>query len=272
MPAVHSKRDKAPPFYDISYQVVSDWDVYETIIESYKDVIVVNTHGEVVPVPSGFGGLSWLDEIAEAMLERHIIWVHIAGYPFYYGWRQGSTEKETWGEGGFKRVMSHINKGDVTIPILSGNEVDTLTTDARNALSSSSCGWDTGNFEEASRDRPLRESDFKSYTILKIWGEQDYYTGAVVAFVKPNERFSPNARNFGAFVHVGTNQIFDLYGNSMDKDYWRAHAGVAAAVWTELSDFRGVTMSSHYDPGDVNFTIHATPSILKYNYWPTSDC
>jgi hypothetical protein len=267
--SVHPKIGNTPPFSRISYKVVSDWNTYKNIVESYKDIVVVNTHGEIIPVPSEYGGLSWLDEVAEAMLSRGVKWVNIAGYPFYYGWRQGATDKEEWGASGFQQVFSHINI-NITLEHLPGSERDILSGEAEMAL-------DFWKIEEGSykvtRDRPLPASVFRDYLILPIWGDRpnDYYTGAVVAFVKPNERFSPNARNFGCFVHVGTSRTFTEGGEEKDKDYYRAYVGVAAAVWTTTTGFEGVTKSSRYDPGDVNFTIHATPTILEYKYWDLSD-
>jgi len=43
LPLIHPKLGNTPPFIDISYKVVSDWAVYKQIIESYEDVIIVNT-------------------------------------------------------------------------------------------------------------------------------------------------------------------------------------------------------------------------------------
>ena len=268
VPEVHPKIGRTPPFYSHSYCIVSDWTTYKTIIESDNNIIVVNVHGEVIPVPSGYGGSSWLDKIAEAMLNRSVIWVNIAGYPFYYGWHQGATEPELWKENGLQQVFAHISLS-VSLPHFDGSVCDGLSDEARNALEL----WkiEEGSYI-ATRDRPFPSSIFKSYLILPIWGDRksNYYTGAVVAFVKPNERFSPNTRKFGAFVHLGTNKIYSEGGIETDKDYWRAYMGVAAAVWTATTGFHSATASSRYDPGDVNFTIHVAPAILEYNWWSTT--
>ena len=272
IPVIHPKVGTSPPFLSISHEVISDWDAYQQIVESYTDVIIVNTHDEILPVPSGYTRESWADKIAVAMLERHVTWVHVGGYPFYYAWYQGATDKETWNTAGFQQLMQHINKGHVIIPCLSESERACLSTAAEKNLGGSIQGYTGWNSiyetQAVALRRPLLRSDLDDYEILPIWNNSNYYEGMVVAFVKPNEKFNPNTRQgFGVYVHVGTGQTFDADGNPTDADIFCGYAGCAAAVWTATTGFKGVTRSSRYDPGDVNFTIHVTPAITAWNEW-----
>ena|GEM_PF-2620058 len=267
VPLVHPKKGKEPPFVDMDYEVVTSWNTYKTVIESAENVIVVNTHGEILPVPSGYSKESWADEVAEAMLERQMIWVHIAGYPFYNVWFQGQSVMETWGEGGLQEVMAHIGKSDVTIPILSGSDPDDLTLEAADNLKPLIGGWQgVYNAMVVHRDRPLLESDFSGYEVLRLWGSSTYYTGVVVGFVKPGERFDPELRSgFGAFVHIGTKYTMDGNGEETNADIWRAYVGTAAALWTRMTGFEGTGEDTH-TPNGVNLMTHVTPVIIDYDW------
>jgi len=207
LPLAHPIQGNSPPYYGVTYYVVQSWSLYKSIIESYVGVIVINIHGEIIPVPSGYNREGWVDKIAEAMLKRRITWVHTAGYPFYYAWYQGTSNMELWGEDGFKRLMSHINLTDVTC--LTDDELTHV--DINNAAEQNLAAWKgLSQVVRVQRGRPLKASDFQNYTILPIWGCEDtYMTGAVVAFVKPSERLPKDCRGFGAYVHIGTNATFD---------------------------------------------------------------
>jgi hypothetical protein len=117
IPRAHPKCGETAPYYDISYQVVTDWSTYVDIIQYEVGVIIVNTHGEILPVPSGYSNTDWVDAIADAMITRSVKWAHMAGYPFYYVWYQGDSEKSLWGVNGFKALMNHIGLYNVQLPI-----------------------------------------------------------------------------------------------------------------------------------------------------------
>jgi hypothetical protein len=269
VPAIHPKLGKIPPYFSVTYQIVEDWNTYKTVIESADNVIVVNTHGETLPVPSEYSKEGWTNKIAEAMLERRMIWVHMAGYPFYYVWFQGQSSGETWGSDGLQNITNNINKPDVTIPILSGSQSDGLTADAKRNLNPEvTGGW--GGIEYAhqvSRDRPLLASNFSNYTVLRLWGNEVYYTGVVIAFLKSGERFDPQARSgFGAFVHIGTFHTKTIGDISTDADIYRAYVGVAAALWTRLTGFEGVVGEGYWEDPYCTFMIQVTPVIIE-SHW-----
>lgn len=83
VPYAHPKRDvDYPPYYEVTPYVVTSWDLYKSIIESYNGVILVNTHGQYLPVPSAYNNKNaWIDKIADAMLNRRLTWVHVGDAP-----------------------------------------------------------------------------------------------------------------------------------------------------------------------------------------------
>lgn len=279
IPLVHPKVGESPPFYSMNYEIVSDWNTYKTVVESAVGAIVVNTHGEVVPVPASYSKEDWTDKIAEAMLERRMIWVNIAGYPFYYVWQEGQTnpDPETWYGDGFQHLMSHINKPDVVIPLLSGEEKDDLTfAAARNLNPITHCGWkDIDQAERITRDRPVYASDFEGYVALELWSSGLYCTGAVIGFVKPGEMFDPEAcSGFGAFVHIGTRTTLTSGDVETNADTWRAYVGTAAAIWSRVSGFEGKGESTQYDDyayGYIDYLIHATPVVISYHWYSSPE-
>lgn len=74
--------------------------------------------------------------------------------------------------------------------------------------------------------KPIKASDFKDELILPIWGCEDtYLSGAIIKFAK-----STDTKNFGFYVHIGTNATFDENTVPTDADYYRGYVG-AAAIW-----------------------------------------
>jgi len=246
MPRAHPKYGETPPFYDVSYQVIYGWSTYVDVILNKVGVIVLNTHGQILPVPSGYNRTEWVDEIAEAMLMRRLTWTHMAGYPFYYVWFEGNTEKSEWGMDGFKTLMGHIGLGNVELwPPQSGLKV-TVTGQASQNLFSDGSGWHKLHDYAYSVDltRPLKKSDFEDYVVLPLYrraeGTEVYWEGAVIAFAKPGARVDPEGtKGFGSFVHLGTNQTYNAsYPDiATDKDYSRGYVVTAAAIWAETLGF-----------------------------------
>jgi len=114
VPRAHPKQEDVnpPPYYSATPTVVTSWIAYKNVIIYNAGVIIVNTHGEILPVPNSYTKEEWVDKISEAMLTRRVTWVHTAGYPFNIT-RYENGASEIWGENGFKHFMDHINKGDV---------------------------------------------------------------------------------------------------------------------------------------------------------------
>lgn len=218
---------------NVSASVINDWEAYKEVVETSSNTIIVNAHGETIPVPTGYTREDWVDKIAEAMAYRNVTWVHTAGYPFYYYHYQESGENE-WGEEGFKRFMWHIGKNDVTCwP--SGSDTDPvyLNEDAEYTLMH---GWfDVTQASMAERGRPLNASNFKDRCVAVIWGtKDDYMTGAITKFAKADQ-----SNSFGFYVHVGTRKTFASGGGETDGDYYRGYLSAAQAIYT--SSFRMIS-------------------------------
>jgi hypothetical protein len=212
---------------NVNVTVVRDWETYKQIVES-SNIIIVNAHGETLPVSADFTKEGWVDHIADAMASRNVTWVHTAGYPLYYYYHQESGEGE-WGEAGFQRLMGHINLNDITLTYDHEMELEHVHDAVRYGLGVAWTRFNTDIFD-VQRGRPLKASDFQNYTILPIWGsDQGNMTGAVIKFAEIT-----NTENFGFYVHIGTNGTFnsDTPAHSTDGDYWRGYAGAAAAIWT----------------------------------------
>lgn len=224
--------DRVP--INVSVTLITDWAAYRVLVEYASDVIVVNCHGEVLPVPSGYNASGWVGVVADAMLHRRVSWVHVGGYPFYRVWYQGASGSVEWpvdGTLGFKSLMAHINLPDVECwPAVNEHERIYVHSDAEALLGSWGVGVLVNSVENG---RPLKNSDFGDYFVMRVHGGVEYFSCAVVAFAKPNQRFNVTEEyGFGAYVHVGTNQTYDYAGASTDKDYWRGYVGAAAATWT----------------------------------------
>lgn len=215
---------------NVSVTVVGNWSMYREVVEEGSNSILVNAHGETIPVPAGYAKEDWVDKIASAMAERNMTWVHTAWHPFYYYQPEGGLEEE-WGEAGFKRLMSRMGKDNITCLTRWGNHGEkTKTPMTFEAHWTLRRVWPFGQSYRVELGRALKASDFESYTVMPIWGyTAAYLTGAVIKFAEAYNATS----SFGFYVHVGTNQTFDRDGEPTPRcDYWRGYAGTAAAIWT----------------------------------------
>ena len=270
LPRAHPKRDvDYPPYYEATPCVVTSWSQYASIITSYSGVIVVNTHGQYLPIPSSYENnkTGWVDQIADAMLKRRVTWVHVGGYPFSLIKYQGEGV-ETWGEDGFKYLMTHINKSDVNLSPSPYSEYDNATT----LLGDQQIGlnWFDGNDEPITRyhyatlGRPLKKDDFKEYLILPIFEFADRWTGAVITFAKAGARYT-TGYGCGAYVHIGARYLYRIGGSQLDADYGRGFIGTAAALWAESMGFNAKLDAkqdgSIWGPNSENASLFVQPSI-----------
>jgi hypothetical protein len=275
VPLAHPKQNvDYPPYYEATPYVVTSWSEYESIITYQTGVIVVNTHGQYLPVPSTYNNnkAAWVDKIAEAMLKRRLTWVHVGGCPFYYvKYENGGTE--TWGESGFKYLMSYINKGNASCqpPPDKENEWATFSLSGSQQIALS---WvynlsDTqkgpvNEIHYATLGRPLKINDFKEYLIMPLFEYQDYYAGAVIAFVKADARYTI-ALGAGVYVHIGSRYLYDIDGIQIDADFGRGFVGTAAALWAECMGFNAKldakSGGSIWGPYSENASLIVYPSI-----------
>jgi len=228
-----NKTELGEPFFgsvavSINCTIVTDWSLYKEVVESEENIMIINAHGETVPVPSGYSNEEWTDEIADAMLNRNVTWVHTGGYPFYYYWLQGASGEVTWGMSGFQRLISHINLSNV---ICRSPDYETkhvpLSMYARVDLEYVWPSIERAFFAE--QDKSLNGSDFQNYVMFPIWGvPEDFMPGCAVKFS------SGGKSSFGIYVHVGTYKTFDSEDKATDADYWRGDVGSAAGIWAQV--------------------------------------
>lgn len=244
LPRAHPSSDADyPPYYEATPYVVTSWSQYESIITSYSGVIVVNTHGQYLPIPSSYENnkTGWVDQIADAMLYRRVTWVQVGGYPFSLIKYQGGGV-ETWDDDGFKHLMAHINKDDVNLSSSPYSEYDNATM----LLGDQQIGlnWYDGNempityYHYATLGCALKKDNFKDYLILPIFEFADRWTGAVIAFAKAGARYTTGC-GCGAYVHIGARYLYTIQGRPLDADYGRGFIGTAAALWAECMGFAG---------------------------------
>jgi len=161
MPRVHPLFGESPAFYEVSYSTIYTWADYVDVILNQIGVIVVNAHGEILPVPTVYNNTQWANCIAEAMWKRRLTWAHMAGYQFYWVWHQGDTQKTLWGGDGFKTLMANIGLPNVEIPTnLPQDKTAQLTGAARQNLALPN--WHFDNATNVKLIRPLKVSDFKN--------------------------------------------------------------------------------------------------------------
>lgn len=211
-----------------NYRVITNWQSYKGLMESGSGFVIVNAHGETVPVPAMYSAGSWVDVIAEAMLHRNVTWVHMAGYPFSRYAREGQSI-EPWGEDGFKRLMSHIGRPNATAwpTHNSENEKVLITTDAAVCLDNIN-KWSPRLFAGCvSIGRPISSLEFEKLLVLQLYEDYgDCCVGGVVAFAEHEDDAV-----HGFYVHLGANETFSAYVNATDRDYSRGYVGTAAAIW-----------------------------------------
>jgi len=78
-------------------ELINTWDKLDRLIRnSPSKAVVVNAHGELVPMPATWS--NWKEyfiEIGRNMRNRGWIWVSTKGYPFYYVYTEATSEKIT---------------------------------------------------------------------------------------------------------------------------------------------------------------------------------
>lgn len=219
----------------ISYTVIQDWNEYKTLAESANNIIIVNTHDEYLPVPEDYTREEWTDKIADFMLNRWGTWVHAGGYPFYRVWYQNGT-KEEWGEDGFKHLMSHIGKGNLTCYPPPGWDPTNPATFSLWAAQGMSRWYLYGTsilgFAEANPGYPISFEDFEGQYIGSIYAlEAPYEPGAIIRYSQNQSAF-----NFGIYVHMSPWRFYLSNGREIEyPDLAMGFISTAAAIYGEFT-------------------------------------
>jgi hypothetical protein len=217
----------------ISIVNVTEWSAYRILMEYVRNAIIVNTHGEILPVPVGYSREDWVDVLADAMLNRNVTWVHVGGHPLRYCWLQSSGE-ELWGDEGFERMMSWIGKSNVTCSPPNDYKYAALDIDAnQNILVDYPHLNDAYVVYWGCR---LNETVFKSNLVPPLIytftvNREILMPAMVTKFARDNETES---YNFGFYVHFAVGQTYDSWGEMSERDYYVGYAATAVATIAQV--------------------------------------
>lgn len=209
---------------NVSCVLVQDWKTYESVIEQGNSTIVVNTHDQYFPIPSGYTREEWVDKLSDFMLNRWGTWVHIGGYPFYSVWYENGTTSE-WGAAGYARLLSHITEANVTC-YSSGQSNIFSDTDLTNVLKS---WWLLPTKQETAVGYPIRLDDFNGNMIMPMYGGGKEFHAAML-FAQNRSSF-----NFGIYVHLGTSDFYGGFGGGGQPGFIAGYVPTATAIYSEYS-------------------------------------
>ena len=225
--------------FSVNVEIVKDWDTYQNIIENGVDVIVINVHNEILPVPDGYSKEEWLTKISDFLANRWGTWAHVGGYPFkHVHYENGTTEE--WNEQGFKQFMNYINS-TLTInlpePTEKYQKADTLLTGTAGQNLGISGYYQIEKFPEAYLGWPInwnseKERDLRELTIYDTVIDYVLYIAAGVIRYQP-----PQSSNFGYYLHMGTWTLCDMHCRPYDNatnDYGLGYISAAAAIYEEV--------------------------------------
>jgi len=233
MPLVHLDTWKG-----LTYLEVVDMPTYEYIIQYPENVkppgfhgetgiIVVNAHGEVLPVQPGCYWETWVRVIRQHVQRKALTWVQVAGYPFYY-YSYGLHVKTEVGPQGFQLFLEMIlgpntvdcwpNQEGYAVPIQGGYS---------NRL------WGYGLIGGGlHKGRPLKiDSSTNIADLLDVMGYRsgdiEYLTLGLIGFAFPNQTVQKPSERVGYYVHNGAQYS--------DNDFNKGKYSMAVAAWTKIS-------------------------------------
>lgn len=213
---------------DVRVTEVTDWASYVNLVEQRSNAIIVNAHGEILPIPEGYTKEDWVAKLASAMQNRNITWVHVAGYPFYSCWFQ-ETGEEMWGEAGFKNLTSFMDKPDVRCWNDTSQDTEWLDL-SLGAKCNIMLDWERLHPAYfVNTGYPLNESDFRNRLILpRIYGGwSSPLPAAVISFMREGEEAH---HDFGFYVHYAVGQTYNSDWFETERDFYVGYAATAVAV------------------------------------------
>jgi len=207
-----------------------------------NDIVVVNAHGEVFPVPPGYHWSSWVDQISLVVQTKGVIWVQVAGYPFYY-YSQGSYSMTEIGVSGFQRFLQRI-LGPNNIecwPIQEGCAVPLLGGYSNRLWG---YGLINGGLHEG---RPLKISSSTNLAdlldVMGYWSNSTLcLTLGLIGFSSPNQNIDVSSdQRTGYYVHNGAHWY--------DSDYNKGKYSMAVAAWPKISQLASGSSDIYYSYG-----------------------
>jgi len=211
---------------NISVFLVNDWMAYRLLVEYAHDVMVLNAHGEILPVPSGYDADGWVDMMADAMHYRNVTWIHVAGYPLRYYWMQGERCQVAWEEEGFKRLMSRIGIENATCWPPKGEQHEVVRID----IFAEQSFWERDYYYAYNIEigYPLNATQFKGHVVQpELYGGpgNEILVADAIKFVENNE-----TQNFGFYMHFGGGQTYESGMGKTDRDFWGAYMATYVAI------------------------------------------
>jgi len=214
---------------NVTVHVINDWMAYRLLVEYAHDVMILNAHGEILPVPLGYDADGWVDMMADAMHYRNVTWIHVAGYPLRYYWMQSEGRQVAWEEEGFKRLMRHIGIENATCWPPQGEQhelVELIGIDifAEESFFELGCDW-AAHYVEIGY--PLNATQFKGHVVQpNLYGSGNWILVAnAIKFVENNE-----TQNFGFYMHFGGGQTYESGMGKTDRDFWVACLATYVAI------------------------------------------
>lgn len=222
-------------YYDqpanITNIVVTDWDVYERIIENENNVVLVNAHADILPVPSNYSKEAWVGKIAEAVANRNVTWVHTGGDPFYYYQPQNGNET-LWGQDGFTLFMNSMGIPNATCIAIREGDLHSFG-DGGIVLEST---WGlTGHAFYEEGGYSINASNFRGKLTMETGGYPYEELVGVVNFA--GDKLGTPGCNSGFYVHVGALRTCDSTQRLTDGDFLRSYIGTAAALYSVALNF-----------------------------------
>ena len=212
---------------NVTVHVINDWMAYRLLVEYAHDVMILNAHGEILPVPSGYDADGWVDMMADAMHYRNVTWIHVAGYPLRYYWVQGERRQVAWEEEGFKRLMSHIGIQNATCWPPEGEQHELVEINSFATWTFREWFYDGAYIVELGY--PLNATHFKGHMVQpNLYDSGNWILVAdAIKFVQNNE-----TQNFGFYMHFGGGQTYlnDPERSKTDRDFWGACIAIYVAV------------------------------------------
>jgi len=234
---------------DITCSIISDWASYRDLVDSDNNSIIVNTHDEYLPVPSGYSKEEWTAKIADFMLNRWGTWVHVGGYPFYRVWYENGTTQD-WGQNGFQQLMGYIGRGNIACELPPG--LDSEGGGYRYEWTDFYMGyslirnWVMPDYLSSS-GFPLKDDNKSVITPIfgLYWENVRYCPGAIL-------RFGPFAKSngFGSYVHLSAWRYADRSLHDVtEDDHFNGLVATAAAIYNEFDALRelGVKRTDDYE-------------------------
>jgi len=263
-PLVHLDSWKGLTYLEVvdmpTYQYIVEHPQYVKPLGFYGEtgIIVVNAHGEVLPVPSGVSWESWVDTISLAVQTKGFTWVQVAGYPFYY-YSSGSGTTTQVGPSGFQQFLGRVlgpnnvncwpNQEGYAVPLQGGY---------------SNRFWGYGLIECGLHEgRPLKiDTSTNLADLLDVMGYRsggvEYLTLGLIGFASPNQTVQKPDERVGYYVHNGA-----LHS---DNDFNKGKYSMAVAAWTKISILAVGNSDVYYQEWGNKYYMGSFTSTVTWSY------